>query len=95
MTEFHCVNAFISWVLGSMSIVIICFPVDEIIDFEINFIFLIKPVSYMSRQVRAKTNIVRTKRAFKAEIKNFFFIIFKVLPLKKKKKTFWKAEAGL
>ena len=55
MTEFHCVNVFISWVLGSMSIVIICFPVDQIIDFEINFIFLIKPVSYMSRQVRAKT----------------------------------------
>ena len=37
-----------------MYIAIICFPVYDVIDFEINFSLLIKPFSYMTKKVGPK-----------------------------------------
>ena len=36
-------------VLNNMSIVIICFPICDVVNFEINLSFLIKPFSYMTK----------------------------------------------
>ena len=50
---------------GNMCIVIICFPVDDIISIEINLSFLIKSLSYMTRKNQGKKlNILISKRAF-------------------------------
>ena len=37
-----------------MCIVIICFPVDDVLNFEINLDFCIMPFSYMIKKVMAK-----------------------------------------
>ena len=50
---------------GNMCIVIICFPVDDIISIEINLSFLIKSLSYTTRKNQGKKlNILISKRAF-------------------------------
>ena len=44
--------------------------------FEINLIFLIKPVCYMTKKSRQK--ILRTKRAFEVKFKAFSIIFIKL-----------------
>ena len=51
-------------ILGSMCIVIVFLPDCDVINFEINFIFLIKPFFYMTKKSRQNLNILREKRAF-------------------------------
>ena len=51
-------------ILGSMCIVIVCLPDCDVINFEINLIFLIKPFFYMTKKSRQNLNILRKKRAF-------------------------------
>ena len=48
-----------------MCIVIICYPVCGVINFEINISFLIKPFSYMTthKNQHENLNISRTERA--------------------------------
>ena len=41
-------------ILGNMYIVIICFPVRDVINFEINLGFLNKPFFYMTKKVGTK-----------------------------------------
>ena len=41
-------------ILGNTSIVIICFPVYDVISFEINFVFLIKPFFYIAKKSEQK-----------------------------------------
>ena len=41
-------------ILGNMYIVIICFPVRDVINFEINLGFLNKPFFYMTKNVGTK-----------------------------------------
>ena len=53
------------WVI---CIVIICFACDDIINFEINLKFLIKPFSYMTKKVRN----LKTRKIFLGEIKSIF-----------------------
>ena len=55
-------------ILGNMCIVIICFACDDIINFEINLKFLIKPFSYMTKKVRN----LKTRKIFLGEIKSIF-----------------------
>ena len=63
---------FIDWlsllleILGNMCIAVVCFPGCDVINFEINFIFLIKRFfsTWPKSQVK-KLNILRTKRACK------------------------------
>ena len=59
-----------------MCIVIVCYPVYDVINFEIKLSFLIKPFSYMTKMSGLNLNIFRTKRTFKIKQKAFF-IVFK------------------
>ena len=65
---FHFLIAFSSWEIGQYGIVIICFRVDDVIHFEINFSLLIKPFPYIKKLSNSVTekysNNVRTKKNF-------------------------------
>ena len=64
-----------------MCIVIVCKPGCDIMNFEVKLVFLIKPFFLHYQKVMTKkSNILRTKRAFK--IKKSLFIIFKGLSIK-------------
>ena len=69
-----------------MCIVIVSFLGCDVMNFEINFSFLIKPFSHMTKKVISykNVNILRTKQAF--------FIIFKGFSLKKIKQTILEGE---
>ena len=68
-----------------MCIVIVNFPASDVINFEINLSFLIKPsFSHYRKNQDKNLNILRTKRVLKMKLKGFF-IIFKRLSLKQKK----------
>ena len=58
-----------------MCIAIICFPVCDVIYFEINLSFLTKPLSCMTNNIKY-LNMFIMKRAFQLKQK-VFFIIFK------------------
>ena len=49
-----------SEVLGKIGIVTISFPIDDIINFEINLSFLIEPFSFMTKSQKKNVNILRT-----------------------------------
>ena len=51
-------------ILGNMLIAIVFFPDCDVINFEINLIFLIEPFFYMDKKSRQNLNILRTKRDF-------------------------------
>ena len=59
-------------ILGNMYIVIVCFQSCDVINFEINPIFLIKPFSYLAKNSRQKCKYVENKKSFKDEIKSIF-----------------------
>ena len=48
-----------------MCIVIVCLPDCDVINFEINLIFLIELFHYTSKSQYKNLNILRTKRAIK------------------------------
>ena len=48
-----------------MVIMITCYPVCDVINFVVNFSFLIRPFFYISKSYDKYLNILRTKRAFK------------------------------
>ena len=55
-----------------MRIAIVCFPGCEVINFEINFIFLIKLFFYITRKSRQKFKYLEYEESFKGEIKSIF-----------------------
>ena len=62
----------VSYVCYQFCIVIICFADYDVINFEINLSFLMKPFLCMPKTVRTKNlNILRTKRAFTMKEKRF------------------------
>ena len=62
--------SFIVWlpllleVLGNMCIAIICFLVDEVINFEINLGFLKKLLSYMTKKSVQKFKYPKIEKSF-------------------------------
>ena len=50
--------------LDNICFAIVCFPICDVINFEINLSFLIKSFFYMNKRVRSK-KFLRTKRALK------------------------------
>ena len=55
-------------ILGNMCIVIIYFPVYDVMNFEKNLRFLIKQFFYMTKKSQDKNlNISRTKRVFRVK----------------------------
>ena len=71
-------------ILDNMCIAIVCFPDCDVISFEINFIFLINPFFYMTKNIQDKSlNMFRTKRALKVKWKAFFVIFIRAFSCKK------------
>ena len=54
-----------------MCIAINCWPVCDVINFEIILSLLIKPFFYITKTLRQNVNISRTKRAFNITLKAF------------------------
>ena len=55
-----------------MCIVIVCFPGCDIINFEINLIFLIKPILNMTKKSRQKLKYLENeKRYYSSFLKGF------------------------
>ena len=73
---------FIAWlpffleILSNMCIAIVCFPGFDVINFENNLIFLIKPLLHMTRKSRQKEKYLQNQKSLQGEIK-IFLIIFK------------------
>ena len=57
-------------ILGNMCIVIVCEPVCDI-NFEINFVFLIKPFFCMNKKSRKRFKYLESQKIF--EIKTLFY----------------------
>ena len=58
--------------VGNMCIAIICFPGFDVINFEINLIFLIEPFFYISKKLRQKFKYLRNKKIwFKKHFSSF------------------------
>ena len=70
-------------ILDNMCIVIVCYPGYDVINFEINLIFLIKPFLYMTKKSRQELKYLENK----------FFIIFKGLSVAKN--YLWPSSAPL
>ena len=71
-----------------MCIVIACFPVYDVKDFEVILSFLIKPFSYMTKKIKTKFKYLPNEKN-----KKHFFIIFEGLALKKIKLTVLEGES--
>ena len=63
LTQFCCVIVY----YNCMCIAIVCLPGCDVINFEINLIFLIKQFFYMTKKSRKNLNILRKKRASKVK----------------------------
>ena len=69
---FYSINRpnFIVWlhllveILGNMSTAIICFPGYDVINFEINIIFQIKPFFYMNKKLKQKFKYLENEKSF-------------------------------
>ena len=69
-------------VLDNLCIVIICFPVFDVINFEIYHNFLIKLFSYVTKKSGQKFKYIEDDKIFNHEIK-IFFINFKGIEVDK------------
>ena len=74
-------------ILGNMCIVMFCCPVCDIINFEINHNFVIKPFFYITKKSELNVNISRMERAFKYEMKSIFDHFKKTFNCKKLSQT--------
>ena len=51
-------------ILGNVCIAIVCFTGCDVINLEINLIFLIKPFFYMTEKLRQKFKYLENKKSF-------------------------------
>ena len=51
-------------ILGNMCIAIVCFPGCDLINFEINLIFLIKQFFYRTKMLRLKFKDIENEKSF-------------------------------
>ena len=66
-------------IMSNMCVEIVCFPCYNVIHFEINLNFIIKPFFYMTKKQRQKFKYLKNEQNFEAEIKSFFLINFEDL----------------
>ena len=70
--------SFIAWlslflkIFGNTCITIVCLPGCDVINFEINLIFLIKPFCYKTKKSCQKRKYLENEKSFWGEIKNIF-----------------------
>ena len=76
-----------------MGIVIICFPVCDVKNVEINPNFLIKPFSYMTKKVVTEIWITWERKELLTWNEKYFTIIFKGIPLKLTKRNFLEVKS--
>ena len=68
---------FIDWlplfleILPNISITTVCLPGCDVIEFEINRIFLMKPFSSMTKMSRQRLKYIENKKSFWSEKKHF------------------------
>ena len=79
-------------ILGNMCIAIACKPCYDVMNFEVNFIFLIKPIFIHDQKVVAKLKYFENRKSFYDEIKTFL-VIFKGLSIKQTTQFFWEGES--
>ena len=60
-------------IFGNMCVVIVCFPGWDVINFEINLIFLIKTFWYMTKKSRQKRKYLQNENSFLGEITSIFY----------------------
>ena len=60
-------------ILSNIFITIVCQPGCDVIKFEINLIFLIKSLCYMTRKSKQKLKYLENEKSFWREIKNIFY----------------------
>ena len=63
---------FTSCDMENMCAVVICFPGCDVINLEINLIFLIKPFFFMNKISRQKFKDLDNEKSFQGEIKSIF-----------------------
>ena len=71
LTKFYCLIAFTSWDIGQY-MYCNCLLCCDVVNFEINLIFLIKPFSYMNKKSREKFKYLENEKSFEREIKSVF-----------------------
>ena len=54
-------------ILVNRCIAIVCLPGCDVIDFETNLVFLIKPFSYTTKKKDKNLNILRSEKVFKVK----------------------------
>ena len=59
-------------VSGNMCIVIVCYAVCDVINFENYISFLIKPFSFINKRSSRKFEYLKNEKNFKGEVKNIF-----------------------
>ena len=59
-------------ILGNMCITIVSFSGCDVRNFEINLIFLIKLLFYMTKNLRQKFKYLENEKSFSGQIKNIF-----------------------
>ena len=64
LSKFHYLFAFISWQWAIMCIVIICWPVHDAINFQIKLSFLIKLLSYITKESGQKQKYLNNEMSF-------------------------------
>ena len=79
-------------ILHNMCDVTVYLPGCDVINFEINLVFLIKLFFLMAKMSTQDLNVLRMRRAFTMK-KNAFFIIFKWLSLKQTKQFLLEDES--
>ena len=63
---------FTSCDMENMCVVVICFPGCDVINLEINLIFLIKPFFFMNKISRQNFKDLDNEKSFQGEIKSIF-----------------------
>ena len=93
--------SFIVWlpllceILGNMCIAIVCKPGCDIMNFEVNLIFLIKPFFLHDQKVLTKTEISWGRKNLLRWNAKHFSSFLKSFQSRKKTKIFWKVRARL
>ena len=73
VSEPHFVHDFSIWlhlfleICSNLCIAIVCYPVCDIISFEIYLSFLIKPFSYLAKKLEQKCIYLKNKKSFKVK----------------------------
>ena len=66
-------------ILGNMFIAIVCWPGCDVMKFEINLIFLIKSVCYVTIKSRQKFKYFENKKSFWGKLKTIFHHLLSII----------------